>query len=118
MIPREHRVYSTRFGQQFCGDSRAILRLLPERSVDLIVTSPPFALLRKKSYGNEGQGEYVAWLSEFGRAALPTLKQTGSFVLDLGGAYEKGRPTRSLYNSNSRRRRIAGKMGGEWAVFS
>jgi site-specific DNA-methyltransferase (cytosine-N4-specific) len=40
----------------------------------------------------------VAWLGEFGEAALRVLKPTGSFVLDLGGAYERGRPVRSLYN--------------------
>jgi site-specific DNA-methyltransferase (cytosine-N4-specific) len=71
---------------------------LPADSVDLIVTSPPFALLRQKSYGNESQAEYVAWLGEFGEAAFRVLKPTGSFVLDLGGAYERGRPVRSLYN--------------------
>ncbi len=58
----------------------------------------PFYLLRKKKYGNEEQAEYVAWLREFGQAAYPALKPTGSFVLDLGGAYVKGHPIRSLYN--------------------
>ena len=85
-------------GQQVHGDSREILPLLAEQSVDLIVTSPPFALLRKKAYGNEDQDEYVEWLSRFGEAAHPILKDSGSFVLDLGGAYKKGRPVRSLYN--------------------
>jgi len=91
-------VYTTKYGKQLCGDSRELLAELPEESVDLIVTSPPFALLRKKKYGNEEQTEYVAWLREFGQAAYPTLKPTGSFVLDLGGAYVKGHPVRSLYN--------------------
>src|SRR5271154_3130122 len=92
------KVYRTRRGIQLCADSRNTLRILPANSVDLIVTSPPFALLRQKSYGNESQSEYVAWLAEFGKAALRVLKPTGSFVLDLGGAYERGRPVRSLYN--------------------
>ena len=98
MVPQEYRVYETALGVQACGDSREILPLLAESSVDLIVTSPPFALLRKKSYGNEEQSAYVDWLVEFGRAALSVLKDTGSFVLDLGGAYQRGRPVRSLYN--------------------
>lgn len=97
-IPEQLQVYRTPLGLQVCGDSREVLPLLPQRSVDLIVTSPPFALLRQKSYGNEKQEEYVAWLSEFGRLALPVLKDTGSFVLDLGGAYQRGKPVRSLYN--------------------
>lgn len=98
MIPLENVVYSTKLGRQVCGDGREVLRSLPQQSVDLIVTSPPFALLRKKSYGNRDQAEYVAWLREFGEAAFPVLKDSGSFVLDLGGAYTKGRPVRSLYN--------------------
>jgi DNA modification methylase len=96
--PSQIQVYRTRYGFQLCGDSREILLTLPEESVDLIVTSPPFALLRQKSYGNENQEDYLEWISAFGRAALPALKSTGSFVLDLGGAYERGKPVRSLYN--------------------
>ena len=91
-------VYRTPLGRQVCADSRAVLAALPEESVDLIVTSPPFALLRQKTYGNEDQADYVAWLSEFGKAALRALKATGSLVLDLGGAYQRGRPIRSLHN--------------------
>lgn len=91
-------VYSTALGTQYAGDSLDLLQMLPERSVDLIVTSPPFALLRTKSYGNKPQGEYVEWLLEFGRRAKLVLKETGSFVVELGGAYQRGRPVRSLYN--------------------
>ncbi|MBS9528889.1 hypothetical protein INQ27_01285 [Wolbachia endosymbiont of Ceratitis capitata] len=71
---------------------------LPDTSLDLVITSPPFALQRKKEYGNESQAEYVAWLSRFAKLVHSKLKDTGSFVLDLGGAYEKGVPSRSLYN--------------------
>lgn len=71
---------------------------VPNDSIDLVITSPPFALQRQKSYGNEEQGCYVEWLSKFGIQVKRTLKETGSLVLDLGGAYQKGIPTRSLYN--------------------
>lgn len=97
-LPLNTHVYSTPKGLQANGDSRELLAKLPDESIDLIITSPPFALLRKKAYGNEEQSEYVEWLTEFGRLALRVLKPTGSFVLDLGGAYEKGKPVRSLYN--------------------
>jgi DNA modification methylase len=90
--------YSTSLGKQYAGDSRALLGHLPANSVDLIMTSPPFALLRQKSYGNEAQAEYVAWLAEFGKLAKTALKETGSLVLDIGGAYQRGRPVRSIYN--------------------
>lgn len=91
------QIYRTANGAQLCGDSRELLRQLPPASVDLIVTSPPFALLREKTYGNKDQEEYVDWLLEFGKSALPALKDTGSFVMDLGGAYQRGKPVRSLY---------------------
>lgn len=97
-LPESLWAYRTRLGLQVCADSRDVLALLPDESIDLIVTSPPFALLRQKSYGNEDQRDYVQWLSEFGRAALRPLKTTGSLVVDLGGAYQRGRPVRSLYN--------------------
>ena len=95
---RDVQVYRTQNGVQLCADSREVLKALPDASVDLVVTSPPFALLRQKSYGNEDQAEYVAWLGDFGAAVHRVLKPTGSFVLDLGGAYQRGKPVRSLYN--------------------
>lgn len=97
-LAKEIQVYRTKNGLQVCDDSRQTLRSLPSNSVDLIVTSPPFALLRQKIYGNEDQKDYVAWLGEFGKMAFRVLKESGSFVLDLGGAYQKGRPIRSLHS--------------------
>jgi site-specific DNA-methyltransferase (cytosine-N4-specific) len=97
-FPSDWHVYRTEHGLQLCADSLQALAALPEASVDLIITSPPFALLRQKAYGNEDQSEYVAWLGQFGAAAYRVLKPSGSFVLDLGGAYRRGHPVRSLYN--------------------
>src|SRR5439155_3568250 len=71
---------------------------LAAESVDLVVTSPPFALQRQKEYGNEDQDAYVDWLLGFCSEVRRVLRSTGSFVLDLGGAYMRGRPVRSLYN--------------------
>jgi DNA modification methylase len=89
--------YRTPNGAQLVGDSRVLLASLADESVDLVMTSPPFALLREKPYGNETQLAYVQWLAEFGEAAKRVLKPTGSFVLDLGGAYQRGVPVRALY---------------------
>ena len=80
------------------GDSLRVLEQLPEGSVDLLLTSPPFALLREKSYGNVDQAGYVDWLAGFGAGVLRVLKASGSFVVDLGGAYRRGVPVRSLHN--------------------
>lgn len=90
--------YKTMLGQAYCGDSHElIVNELEDESVDLVVTSPPFALLRQKEYGNENQYKYIDWLCEFAELLLPKLKDTGSLVIDLGAAYNKGEPTYSLY---------------------
>lgn len=90
--------YITKRGEAYCGDSLDLLQKIPDGSINLVITSPPFALQRKKAYGNKEQHEYVAWLSEFASLVYQKLRDDGSFVLDLGGAYEKGVPVRSLYN--------------------
>jgi len=90
--------YTTGRGAAYCGDSLHLLDCLPDASVNLVITSPPFALQRKKEYGNRDQGEYLDWLTQFARRVQRVLTNDGSFVLDLGGAYEKGTPARSLYN--------------------
>lgn len=91
-------MYETSFGKAYVGDSHDLLKEVATESIDLVVTSPPFALQRQKAYGNEDQDTYVDWLLGFCREVHRILKPTGSFVLDLGGAYQKGRPVRSLYN--------------------
>lgn len=90
--------YKTNLGKAFCGDSLELIPQLEDNSINLVITSPPFALLRKKEYGNKEQNEYVEWLSNFGKLLLPKLKEDASLVIDLGGAYQKGSPVRSLYN--------------------
>lgn len=93
-----HLAYKTINGEAWCGDSLDLLRSLPDASVNLVVTSPPFALQRKKEYGNRDQHDYIDWLLEFAALVRNKLRDDGSFVLDLGGAYQKGVPARSLYN--------------------
>jgi len=90
--------YSTRHGKAWCGDSIELLKKLDDGSVNLVMTSPPFALQRKKSYGNKDQHEYLDWITEFASLVHQKLRDDGSFVLDLGGSYQKGVPARSLYN--------------------
>ena len=90
--------YYTSFGAAYTGDSLDLLNEIPDYSLNLVITSPPFALLREKEYGNKSQADYLEWLAQFGRLVLKKLKDDGSFVMDIGGAYQKGTPTRSLYN--------------------
>lgn len=89
--------YSTSLGKCIQGNSLEILKTLENNSVDLIITSPPFSLQRHKDYGEVSQEEYVDWLLQFGTEAYGKLKDTGSLVIDLGGAYQKGHPVRALY---------------------
>lgn len=89
--------YKTNYGECICGDSLIELEKLPNNSINLVLTSPPFALQRKKDYGNESQEDYVDWICKFGRIVFDKLKDDGSFVIDIGGAYEKGKPSYSLY---------------------
>lgn len=90
--------YTTSFGAAYCGDSRDLLATLADNSVNLVVTSPPFPLQRSKEYGNKEQDEYCDWFLEFAQLVYSKLRDDGSFVIDLGGTYERGVPTRSLYN--------------------
>lgn len=90
--------YTADGGATYLGDSRELLEELPDESIDLVVTSPPFALNRKKEYGNKDEEEYNDWFMEFAKRVKPVLKPTGSFVVDIGGGWKKGEPYRSLYH--------------------
>lgn len=91
-------VYETNWGAAYLGDSLELLRNIPDDAVDLVITSPPYALEFKKEYGNVAKAKYVEWLKPFGREILRILKAEGSFVLNIGGSYNPGTPTRSLYH--------------------
>ncbi len=91
--------FATKRGKMYCGDA---LELLPQRvaseSVHLIMTSPPFGLVRKKDYGNVDAEDYVKWFKPFGEEFKRVLRPDGSLVIDIGGAWVPGQPTRSLYH--------------------
>ncbi len=89
--------YSTNYGAAYLGDSLNLIKKIPENSINLIVTSPPFALTRKKEYGNESADKYIEWFLPFASEFKRVLAEDGSFVLDLGGAYLRGNPVRSIY---------------------
>lgn len=90
--------YKTVYGAAFCGDSIGLLSEVADSSVNLVMTSPPFVLQRPKGYGNLEHDEYLDWMVGYGRLIKQKLRDDGSFVIDLGGAYQKGIPSRSLYN--------------------
>jgi DNA modification methylase len=91
-------LYRTAQGAAFLGDSLEMLGRLPTGSVNLVFTSPPYALHFKKEYGNAHKRDYVRWFVPFATQILRVLRDDGSFVLNIGGSYNEGTPTRSLYH--------------------
>lgn len=79
----------------YLGDSREKLKLLPENSVDLIVTSPPYADQRKSTYGGICADKYVDWFLPISEQLLRVLKPTGTFILNIKEKVVKGE--RSTY---------------------
>src|SRR5205823_4555292 len=77
--------HKTKLGTIYLGDSLSVLRdHIKPQSVDLIMTSPPFGLVRKKDYGNVDSDEYLEWFRPFGTAFKRVLKDSGSLVIDIG----------------------------------
>jgi DNA modification methylase len=98
-FPTPALYHQTKLGEVYHGDSLGLLHQgLAAESVDLIMTSPPFGLVRKKSYGNEDADEYVRWFRPFAEGFKRVLKKKGSLVIDIGGSWKKGFATRSLYH--------------------
>lgn len=94
---RQKPAYKTKNGQAYHADALEILSQIPDDSVSLVFTSPPFALRRKKAYGNVDADNYVEWFWPFAKEIHRILKTDGSFVYDLGGAWNAGSGTRSLF---------------------
>lgn len=89
--------YATNFGKAYLADSLGLSKAIPENSINLVITSPPYALHYKKEYGNVEKKDYGDWFLEFAKEFFRILKPDGSFILNIGGSYNKGLPTKSLY---------------------
>lgn len=96
-LSRMKPFYKTELGAAYLGDSLELMKNVPDSSIDLILTSPPFALTRQKEYGNKQEQEYVDWFLKFSEQFHRILSDEGSLVIDLGGAYIPGYPVRSIY---------------------
>src|ERR1044072_8333626 len=96
--PPSEPFYTTPLGAAYVGDAVTLMSSVPDHSVNLVVTSPPYALHFKKEYGNADQSKYIEWFLPFAAQIFRFLKDDGSLVLNLGGAGPPGQPTRSLYH--------------------
>lgn len=74
----------------FLGDCKEVLKNFNENSVDLIVTSPPYADRRKNTYGGISPEKYVEWFLPISKELLRVLKPDGTFILNIKEKAEDG----------------------------
>jgi site-specific DNA-methyltransferase (cytosine-N4-specific) len=95
-------LYKTNYGKYYVGLCEDALKNLKLKGkVQLIITSPPFPLNKKKRYGNKNGDEYLEWLSALAPVFSDLLTDDGSIVIELGNAWEKNRPVQSLLTLKS-----------------
>lgn len=93
------QAYETGLGKMLHGRIEDALNEAPLKAmkgaVNLIVTSPPFPLVRKKRYGNETGEAYLNWLQSLATGLAGLLTDDGSIVIEIGNAWEEGVPVMS-----------------------
>jgi site-specific DNA-methyltransferase (cytosine-N4-specific) len=98
-------IYKTTLGTMYKGRIETFLESEVSNyykgKIGLILTSPPFPLNRKKKYGNKEGDEYLEWLRDLASPLAKLLKPKGSIVLEIGNAWEKGKPTMSTLTVRS-----------------
>jgi len=72
------------------GDCCEAMFLMPDDSVDLVVTSPPYADKRLETYGGITPDKYAAWLSLISDNIMRVIKPTGSFVINVKEGANQG----------------------------
>ena len=93
------KVYETKRGRMYKGTAEQFRDSLVGKrckgKVNLIFTSPPVPLNRKKKYGNRQGDEYIQWLAGFAKSFTDLLTPDGSIVMEMGNAWEPGKPVMS-----------------------
>jgi len=99
------KLYETDLGEYYAGNSQNILKSRLRKKlkgkVQLILTSPPFPLNQKKSYGNLKRDDYKKWFANRAKTFSDLIKEDGSIVIELGNAWGPKRPTQSLLHLES-----------------
>ena len=102
---RSNTLFETKMGSYCLGDSTAILASsMGEKlqgKVQLIITSPPFPLNNKKSYGNLNGKAYKKWFSNLAELFSELITDDGSIVIEIGNSWVKDRPIQSLLHLES-----------------
>ena len=97
--PSVTEAYRTKRGKMLIGriedalETAAVQRL--KGKVNLLITSPPFPLVRKKRYGNLTGEDYLDWLTDLAPKLAELLAEDGSIVIEIGNVWEAGRPEMS-----------------------
>lgn len=89
-------VFETQTGAAFWACAEEAGRFILPSSVNLIVTSPPYALLKQKAYGNLPEEEWLAWMQDLAAMWRELLTDDGSLVINLGPTWQRGQPSQSL----------------------
>lgn len=93
-------IFRTEHGQLYVGKCEDLLGSTGFKrwkgKIQLLFTSPPFPLKRKKRYGNFEGKEYLTWLSDLAPVFAEFLTKDGSIVIEMGNAWETGAPVQSL----------------------
>lgn len=90
-------IFKNKWGESHFGDSLEIIlsnkfQKKYKGKINLIFTSPPFSLVRKKKYGNQYGDEYIQWFKRFAKPLASLLTDDGSIVVEMGNTWEKGYP--------------------------
>jgi DNA modification methylase len=114
-IQKGRIAFKTKNGVFYKGDAVSILKNFKQLrgKIQLIITSPPFPLNNKKSYGNLRGEKYLKWFTSLAPLFAEMLTPDGSVVIEIGNAWEEGRPVQSLLPLQS----LMGFLGNQEARF-
>lgn len=90
-------IYETDRGVALWAEAEAAAAVINESSINLIITSPEYPLVRPKQYGNRHGDHYLDWLTDLASRWRHLLVDDGSLVLNVGNVWERGQPTESVY---------------------
>lgn len=92
-------IYKTKLGEYYLGDTKKVLATKKfkkfHQKIQLVFTSPPFPLIRKKSYGNEVGEEYIEWIKGYAKDLVNLVTEDGSIVMEIGNAWVQSQPVMS-----------------------
>jgi DNA modification methylase len=90
-------IFETDRGVFLWANAEDAVGIIERESVDLLLSSPPYALISSKEYGNLDETAWVDWMLKICEGSRELLRPTGSMILNLGNCWVPGKPQQSLY---------------------